>query len=104
MTVQEFITAAKIPKHLKGCEHLENAIILKMDNPKIITEDIYIELAKKAGVSIYAISANIRRAIYESYEFMDESMKQTLFPDRKKIPANGMYITNVAYSLRKGIL
>lgn len=104
MTLRDFMgSKSAVPKYKIGCEYLEAAIQYKIDNPRKSMEAIYIDIAKKYGVTHFAVNASIKRIIKMSFENMDADVKAKVFQD-VKVPTNLIYVESVAYALRKGII
>lgn len=106
--INEMLKQLGIPKTLQGHRYLLDAISMVSADESLaisLTKRLYPDIARRHGVSSYAVERGIRYAVELCWARCDQRLLETLFgstadPQRGK-PTNGAFIAEIAHQLQK---
>lgn len=107
ISISRMLHELGMPSHIKGYQHIREAISMVYDNPEIvggITKELYPELATKFDTTVSRVERAIRHAIEVSWNRGDWDLMEDVFGhsvdiDKAK-PTNSEFIVTVADKLR----
>lgn len=105
--VYELMKEVGVPSHLKGCKYLRRAIILTLDNPKVlesVTKTLYPTIAKEFDATCSKVERSMGHAIERvcdngNMEKVYEIFRET-YSARTGKPTNAEFIAGMADYIR----
>lgn len=101
--VESVLRSLHIPGTFKGLPYLTYAVTETVKDPqriKLITKDLYREIARQYNTTPISVERAIRWAIHASWEFAREELEQVAGYHLLKRPTNREFIDFVAFYIR----
>lgn len=88
-----------VPNNLDGFESVREAIVLKVERPRLQMSEIYLELSNDSDIDVFSEERAIRSCITAAWNNRIENKWEYFFPEnlrKKKRPANKEFISHIA--------
>ena len=108
--IEDYLTHAGVPSHIKGYRCLATAIEMVVNDPKLlhnITKGLYFNVAKECGTTASRAERAMRHAVEVAFERNDIQILEGLFghtysSDRGK-PTNAEFISRIAQLVQREV-
>ena len=101
--VEKTLRALRIPGKMKGLRYLTYAISATVCDPtrtRLITKDLYHEIARSFDTTASCVERDIRSAIYICWQQTQAELERIAGHPLEKRPTNSEFIDLVAFVLR----